>query len=661
MKLWSARILLVTLVAIIYTQTAWNDFVEYDDQLVITQNPNIAQGLTPEGLAWAFTTGYFANWMPLTWLTHLTDYEIYQGWAGGHHLTSALFHLIAVLLLLESLRKMTDQSLLSLIVAVLYATHPMHVESVAWVSERKGNLSSVLWMLTMYLYARYVKSPSVERMAAVAGSLLAGLMAKQMLVSLPLILLLLDFWPLRRRDTFLGFRGRPIWPLIREKWSLFLISIVFMPIAYLMQERGEAISTLEGLNLNYRLQNVIYSTVMYLRRFFWPSDLAVFYPHPKDTLSITVLVGCVVVLLGLTLLAFLSRKSMPWNIVGWFWYLISLAPVSGIVPIGSHGMADRYGDIPLIGISIATVWTLYYLVVRFRIPRVVTMPAAIATISLLVFLSYIQASHWRNTETLFASITRVDPDNLIAQNGLGVIDLNKGNLESAAKHFQVAIDADKRFPLAHANLGTVLAQQGKLDEAIAEYREAAEWGYQPSWFAAARLLAQQNKIEEAIAACEYGFGMGPATPDESILYGVLLMRAQRYADAERALLTAIEGDPQSAEARLHLAFSLLSQKKIDSARLQFAWATTLDPSAIDSIESLVKASKDQDPIALDILAACYSQVDKMGVACKTQEAALILAAKQGHSELIEGMQARLRSYLNNIRYLQHASATGEAI
>ncbi|MBX9655787.1 tetratricopeptide repeat protein [bacterium] len=661
MKLWSARILLAILVAIIYTQTAWNEFVEYDDQLVITQNPDIAKGLTPEGLAWAFSTSYFANWMPLTWLTHLADYEFYRDWAGGHHLTSALFHLIAVLLLFEALRKMTNQAMLSLIVAAIYATHPMHVESVAWVSERKGNLSSVFWMLTMYLYARYVKAPSIERMAAVAGSLFAGLMAKQMLVSLPLILLLLDFWPLHRRDTFFGLRARPLWPLIREKWSLFLIAAFFIPVAYLMQERGEAISTLEGLNLNYRLQNVIYSTVMYLRRFFWPSDLAVFYPHPKDSLSISVLLGCLCILLGITILAFLLRKKMPWNIVGWFWYLIALTPVSGIIPIGSHGMADRYGDIPLIGISIATVWTLYYIVVRFSVPRFVTIPATAATICLLVGLSYVQTSHWRNTETLFTSIIRVDPDNLIAQNGLGVIDLNKGELDTAAQHFQVAIHADKRFPLAHANLGTVLAQQGKLDDAVAEYREAAEWGYQPSWFAAARLLAQQNKTDEAIAACEYGFGMGPVTSDESTLYGVLLMRAQRYADAERALLTAIQNDPQSAEARLHLALSLLSQKRIDSARLQFAWAVTLNPAVIDSIESLVKSSKDQDPISLDILAACYSQVDKMGAACKSQEAALLQAAKQGHAELIEGMQARLRSYLNNIKYLQHASATGEAI
>ena len=205
--------------------------------------------------------------MPLTWLTHLADWEFYQSWAGGHHLTSVFLHLVAVLLLFESMRMMTGQLSPSFLLSAIYAAHPMHVESVAWIAERKGNLSSVFWMLTLLLYAHYTRQPSRERMAAVAGSLVAGLLSKQMLVTLPLILLLLDFWPLGRRDTLFGIRGKSLWPLIREKWSLFLIATAFMPVAYLMQERGEAISTLEGLPMQYRLQNAVYSTLTYLRHF----------------------------------------------------------------------------------------------------------------------------------------------------------------------------------------------------------------------------------------------------------------------------------------------------------------------------------------------------------------------------------------------------------
>ena len=661
MNVWLIRIFLTLLVAVIFAQTARHEFVDYDDQLVITQNPDIAKGLRPEGIAWAFSTSYFANWMPLTWITHLTDWELYQSWAGGHHLTSVVLHLAAVLLLFEALRKMTGQIFPSFVVAAVYAAHPMHVESVAWIAERKGNLSSVFWMLTMLLYAHYIEKPNPRRMAAVAGSLLAGLMSKQMLVTLPIILLLLDFWPLRRRDTFFGLRGRPIWPLLIEKWSLYLIAIVFMPVAYLMQEKGAAISTFEGLPIQYRLQNVIYAAVIYLRRFFWPSDLAVFYPHPKETLTPLVVGSCLGSLILLTIGAFLLRKRMPWIIVGWFWYLIALIPVCGIVPIGSHGMADRYGDIPLIGIQIAVVWTVCHLAVRASVPRLALATACLLAIGTIATLSYVQTSNWRTSKTLFDSILRVDPDNLIAHNGLGVIALNNKDLPVAAQHFKEAIAADTSFVLAHSNLGTVYHLEGKPNEAIAEYREAGEWGYQPAWFSAARLLGQQNKTEEAIACCEYGFGLGPSTTEDCILYGVLLIKAKRNTDAEKALLTALTMDLDSAEARLHLGFSLLAQQKYDAARTQFAWAVALNPDLIAQIEVMVKGSKEQDPISLDILAACYSQIDKFGAACKTCEAALIMAAQHGNTDLIPGLQERLRCYLNNIQYLQHAATKIEGL
>jgi tetratricopeptide (TPR) repeat protein len=647
---WIYRLLLCLAIGLVYAPVVQFSFVDFDDQLVITENRWVQEGLTPESVSWAFSTLYFANWMPITWLTHLLDWELWKDWAGGHHLQSVLWHLAGVLLLFEGLRLASGRVGLSFIVAAIYALHPLHVESAVWIAERKGIVASAFALLTILLYVVYTQKPGPDRMALVAVSLLFGLMSKQMLVTIPIILLLLDRWPLDR----LGNEKLSLWQAIVEKWSLFMLSAIFVPIAYVAQHEGEAISTWEGLPLEYRLMNVDVSLVTYLRRFIWPSDLIVFYPHPKETLSLWIVGLCLAILIGLTLAVIVWGRGRPWLAVGWIWFLLMILPVSGIVPIGSHGMADRYSDLPLIGITIALVWTGAEFARRGQVSDRWQMASVAAVLILLGVLSARQVQTWRDTETLFRHVLSVDPDNFMAHNELGAIAWQNKNPATAQKHFEDAINADPSFVLAHRNLGRLWESQGKVDDAVKQYREAGEWGDGVSWVAAAQLLANAGRREEALEACDYAIDRGERGTEIWTLRGYLLIGAKKLDEAESSLLNAISLDPNNARARQHLGVVSLQQGKLDTARLQFAWAASLNPQVADDVEKLVELSKGEDPILLDISAACLSEVEKFGVACRRIEAALILAAKQGRVDLVPGMQARLRAYVADRRYMEFA-------
>ncbi len=647
---WIYRLLLCLAIILVYAPVVRFAFVDFDDQLVITQNPDVQQGLTPESVSWAFSTLYFANWMPFTWLTHLLDWELWKDWAGGHHLQSVLWHLAGVILLFEGLRLASGRVGLSFVVAAIYALHPLHVESAVWIAERKGIVASAFAMSTILLYVLYTRQPGPDRMALVFVSMLFGLMSKQMLVTIPLVLLLLDRWPLAR----LGKEQLTLWGAVKEKWSLFLLSAAFVPIAYIAQHQGEAISTFEGLPLEYRLTNMDVSLVTYLRRYIWPSDLIVFYPHPKESLSLWIVGLCLAILIGLTVAAIVWGRQRPWLAVGWIWYLLMIAPVSGIVPIGSHGMADRYSDLPLVGITIALVWTGAEFATRWRISDRMQMGLVAGLLVVLGILSARQVQVWRDTETLFRHALAIDPDNFMAHNELGVIAWRNGSPATAQKHFEDAIAADPSFVLAHRNLGGLFSSQGKVDDAVKQYREAGEWGDGPSWVEAAQLLANAGRSEEALEACDYAIDRGERGTELWTLRGYLLIGAKKLEEAEQSLMNAISLDANNARARQHLGVVSLQKGKLDTARLQFAWAASLDPKVADDVEKLVESSNGQDPILLDISAACLSEVEKFGVACRRIEAALILAAKQGRVDLVPGMQARLAAYVDDRRYLEFA-------
>ncbi|MBY0589075.1 hypothetical protein K2X85_18020 [bacterium] len=370
---WLYRLVLVVAIGAVYATVGRFAFIDYDDPIFVTENTEVQKGFQPSSVAWAFRNIEAANWIPITWLTHLLDWECWKNWAGGHHLQSLGWHVAGSLLLFEALRLATGHVTASFAVAMIYALHPMHVESVAWISERKGIVSSAFGMLTLLTYVIYTLQPGPDRLSLVVISYILGLMAKPMLIPLPLLLILLDYWPLRRiqlsgtSTSEIGLAPTISWGrVIVEKWPLYLASAVFVPIAYSTQQTGSAISSFEGLPLRYRLANADYSLVTYLRRYFWPSDLAVFYPHPKDSLGLVTLGVCLAILLTISVFVFRMRNKMPWLAVGWLWYLIMILPLSGMIPIGSHGMADRYSDLPLIGITIAIVWTISMIVGQWK-------------------------------------------------------------------------------------------------------------------------------------------------------------------------------------------------------------------------------------------------------------------------------------------------------
>ena len=432
---------LAALVAIVYAPVRHFDFVQLDDPAYVTENPHVLRGFTLEGLRWALTTGHAANWHPLTWLSHMLDVQLFGLAPGAHHVTSVLLHLASTLLLFGLLARMTGAPWRSAFVAALFGVHPLHVESVAWVAERKDVLSALFWMLTMWTYVAFVRAtPPGDSQARRRGFyvlMLAfyalGLMAKPMLVTLPFALLLVDWWPLGR------FRRSKTWPLVREKLPLFCMAAASSAVTVLVQQKGGAFSTLESNPFSLRLQNALVSAVAYLRDLVWPGGLTVIYPFP-DAIPAWQTAGACVVLGGLSLIACRLARRHPYLPVGWLWYLGTLVPVLGFVRVGLQSRADRYTYVPLIGISIAIAWGGAALAARARMPRQVTPIAAAAAILACALVARTQVGYWQDNVSLFTRAT--------------VLTLHVNEYD------------------AHMSLGATLAGQGRMDEALRHFTEA---------------------------------------------------------------------------------------------------------------------------------------------------------------------------------------------
>lgn len=404
--------LLAAVTLAVYAQVHDFEFVNVDDPIYVTDNPQVQAPLSATGVAWAFTNAHSGNWQPLTWLSHMLDYQVFGLRAGGHHLVNVLFHVLNALLLFEVLRRMTrddassDGLWRSAAVAALFALHPLHVESVAWVAERKDVLSTLFWLLTMAAYLGYVRRPSYGRYAWVLAAFALGLMAKSMLVTLPCALLLLDYWPLRR--------ARRASRLVAEKAPLFALSAAFSAVAVMAQHRGESLMSLEAYPLRWRAANAVVTYVHYLRETVWPTGLAAYYPHPKSALPLWHVAAAGVAILALTVLAVHWRKRRPYLLVGWLWYVGTLVPVIGLVQIGTQGMADRYTYVPSIGVFIALVWGLAELAGRLRIPGKATAAALCAVLA-------------------------ANPNLALAHNNLAYLLAREGEAEGAVAHYEQAI------------------------------------------------------------------------------------------------------------------------------------------------------------------------------------------------------------------------------
>jgi len=508
--LLSLLLLVVTL--LVFHQVRGFEFVHYDDDVYVAGNGHVQAGLTPSSIAWAFSTTDAGFWHPLTWLSLMLDHELYGLNAGGYHGTNLIWHLLNTLLIFFVFLRMTGAVWRSAFLAALFALHPLHVESVAWIAERKDVLSTFFWLLTMAAYVVYVRRPGRTRYLLLLLVFSLGLMAKPMLVTLPFCLLLMDFWPLGRtrfmtaampaEDRKDGEEGQPmprgLWSLFAEKAPLFVLAFLAGLLVYYTEERAGVLSSFDAFPLSLRIAHAFVSYFLYLGKAVWPVNLAVFYPHPGAWPSLWVALAAGL-LIACTILTVRWHRRFPYALTGWLWYLGTMAPLIGLVQLGTQGMADRYTYVPLTGIFLILAWGLPDILGRWKYRVAALSLGALIVLSLLGGLAWRQAGYWRDAETLFRQAVRVTDNNYLAHNNLGAALAREGKTGAALGQYRAALAIKPHYADAHFNMGQSLAASGRLAEAEQYYRKALK--SKPSFAEAHNnlgiVLAEQGKGEEA--------------------------------------------------------------------------------------------------------------------------------------------------------------------
>jgi len=463
-------IFLTAIIWLVFGQTLSHDFINFDDDRYVYENSEVSRGLTLDGLKWLLTHSHASLWHPLTTLSHMADCQIYGLRPAGHHFTNVVLHNLGAVLLFLVFRAMTGCIWQSAFVATIFAIHPMRVESVAWIAERKDVLSGVFFMLTLGAYLRYVRTPGISRYLTLTIFLACGLMSKATFVAVPLVLLLLDYWPLQRANDFRGWRR-----LLMEKIPLLALSAAASVATVFAQT--VTMASLEQLPLLPRLKNAAFSVIAYLGQTFWPTHLAVFYPHPHDQLPVWVVLACVALIVVLTLLATFIRQTRPYVFVGWFWYLILLAPVFGIVQVGLQARADRFTYLPHIGITMLLTWACADLTQQWRHRRIVLISMATFALAASTVVAYQQTTFWRNSISLWEHALAVTSDNQTAHQNLAAALWSKGRTAEANKHSRAAAIAHARTTLrdypfdvaTHNDLGVLLVQNGNVRGGIEQW------------------------------------------------------------------------------------------------------------------------------------------------------------------------------------------------
>jgi tetratricopeptide (TPR) repeat protein len=597
----------------VFGQTVQHDFIYTDDHEYVYDNPMVSHGLTWKGLAWAFTTSHASNWHPLTWLSHMLDCQIYGLNPGGHHFTNVLLHTATVIVLFLVLRQLTGGLWRSAFVAAVFAIHPLRAESVAWVAERKDVLSGLFFVLTIGAYVRYARqSWSLLRYLLVVLMFVAGLMCKPMLVTLPLILLLLDHWPLKRKALL-------------EKIPLLALSAAAC-LATIWAQHA-AIKSTEVFPVGLRLENALASVMIYLRQMVWPAGLAPSYHYPHEGLPFWETGVAAVLFIGISAWAWAERIRKPWVLMGWLWYLVMLGPVLGLVQVGAEPHADRYTYLPEIGILIALTW----LVAEWR-------PAMVAIVAVLAVLCWKQTGYWKNSETLWIHALACTKDNEVAHNNLGVTFAKQGKMEDAKLQFEEAFGIYPGYADAHGNLGHCYRQQGRLDEAIAEYRKAAE--IRPSFAGVYNdlglCLAQEGKLDEAVPEFQKAVDVKPD-----------------YADALRNLGLAYAKQGRAADAITQYQKSLQIEANDPNVENNLAWLLATSPNAslrdggkaVTLAEQAGSLTGGTNVHVLRTLAAALAEAGRYPEAAGTAQRALALPEAQSNQRLAAELEAELRLYL----------------
>ncbi len=592
----AALIVLATLG--VYWQVGNHEFITYDDDDYIIENSHVQSGLTLAEVKWAFTTGHAANWHPLTWLSYMVDCELFGLDAGGHHIVNVLFHLANTVLLFWVLFRMTGGLWPSAFVAALFALHPLHVESVAWIAERKDVLSTFFWMLTMWAYLRYTERKCAGRYLLVVLVFALGLMAKPMLVTLPFVLLLLDYWPLERLEFTqpISKVKSNIFALILEKVPLFVLALIASVVTFMVQKSGRAVVETKDLPIYLRIENATVSYVCYLGKMVWPEKLAVLYPLPWDSLKVWQIAGAAGLLVCITGLVIWLR-GRRWLTVGWLWYLGTLVPMIGIVQVGSQAMADRYTYVPLIGIFIMIAWTASELIPKWRWRNLALGVLAVAILCGFSLRTWIQVGYWSDSVTLYKRSVSVTRDNhsLLASlaNDLAEQNKTKEAIYYLSKYLRIRpYNVD-----AHANIASFLGAEGRFGEATKHFEKAIE--LDPNHVLGHEgfgvLLSRQGKHAEAVKHFKKAINLSP--DDVGIRHNFVLMLngQKRYDEAIATLSEILRIEPDYAEAYSLFGFIYSKQGRVNKAIENYEKALQLDPSIsitrADIDKLLVKAEK----------------------------------------------------------------------
>jgi protein O-mannosyl-transferase len=563
---------LAVLTLLVYSPTFHYPFVRYDDPAYVYENPHVQAGLTADGARWAFTTFDCGNWHPLTWLSLQLDAQLYGGLnAGAFHRTNVLLHAANAVLLFLVLSRMTGAVWRSAVVAGLFALHPLRVESVAWVAERKDVLSTLFWALTLAAYLHYVRQPGVGRYLLVVLPFVLGLLAKPMLVTLPFVLLLLDYWPLGR------LRPGAVRRLLLEKVPLFGLVLASCAVTFLAQAHGNAVAPVEAFPPAARVGNALLAYVGYLGKTFWPVRLAVYYPHPGAAVPVGPALGAGLFLAAVTTLALGPGRRWPYLAVGWLWYLGTLVPVIGLVQVGGQGMADRYTYVPLVGVFVMVVWGMADLAQGWRLPRGYLVAAGAAALSACAALTRAQVGHWDSTLHLWEHAAAVTEGNGLAHLNLGTCYREQGRPTAARKEFEKAAALEPRAAVAHFNLGNVLADLGQPEEALAEFRTAGELDpdipVPPNTVGA--LLQSLGRVEEAEAEYRRAIDLSPGDAYAHHNLGTVLAELGRREEALAELRRAVELDPENARIHASLGAALQEEGRLDEALAEYRKAQKL--------------------------------------------------------------------------------------
>jgi tetratricopeptide (TPR) repeat protein len=600
-------IALVAATLAVYAQVHSHEFVDKDDPLYIVESELLHQGLGVATLTQSFMAAHHGNWIPLTWISLLVDHTLYGFEPAGYHLTNVALHAASAVLLFLALLSMTGALGASAFVAAVFALHPLHVESVAWASERKDALSGFFWMLTLVAYARYAAAPSGGRYAATLLALILGLLSKPTVVTLPFVLLLLDYWPLRRfgsAEPRAASSAASPGSLIVEKLPMIALAAGTSVITFIVQRAAGAMGAdATEFALPYRVANAFESWVIYVKMAVWPTGLATFYPHPLETVSMPAAAVCALALAGVSVFAVVVARTRPYVPVGWFWYLGTLVPVIGIVQAGMHARADRYMYLPLIGLTLIVAWVARDLAGNVEWRKRAVAAAGVAVLVALAWGSWLQVGHWRNTLALHRRAADAVPDNYLAHHRLGILTLAEGQLPESHLHFEEAVRIEPRYLPAQYQLASALANQGEWIRAVTHYEQVL-----------------RMKPDHTLALG----GIGKAYEH--------LGRKQEAASYYRR---AIRVNPQWVVAVNNLAWIL---------------ATTRDPElrdpeeAVELAEGFTAGGTGWEPATLDTLGAAYAAAGRFDDAIRIGERAVQLSRASGDDAVADEIATHLARY-----------------